>query len=212
MNPSLEKTMERMDARIQENDGLREIALKESREIIRRSASLIMACHRGEEPGSLEGQGSDIWFMVMDLCEKLTEYPSVLYSGFVENAQAEAVEALVVFQLRKNAGSTEPFDFPSPEELGVRDNAYLKGLGDVLGELRRFILEALRQGQDGDARWYYDRMEEVYSCLMTLGYSRATSDLRKKLDTGRILLERTLGELVHMERMGSLERKLENEG
>lgn len=212
MNPSLEKNMERMDARIQETDGLREMALKESREIIRRSASLIMACHRGEDPGSLEGKGSDIWFMVTDLNEKLIEYPSVLYTGFVENAQAEAVEALVVLQLRKNAEIDEPFDFPSPEELGVRDNAYLKGLGDVLGELRRFILESLRKGQDGEARWYYERMEEIYSSLMTLGYSRATSDLRKKLDTGRILLERTLGELVHMERMGSLERKLENDG
>ncbi len=107
-----------------------------------------------------------------------------------------------------NEGSDARDFFPRPDDLGIRSTAYLKGLGDVIGELRRFTLERLRTGDIGIAEWYYGLMEEIYTLLTGLAYSHVSSELRKKMDTGRVLLERTLGELVNVKHMSSLEGSL----
>lgn len=211
MDGNLGEIVDRIDRNIMELDLERERALKSSREIVRKSAALIMDCHRGVPGNELVERGRELHGLVMGLKEDLRDRPSLYFSGFVEHAQAEAAEAGIVLNIRLNEGSEgreKSGLFPDPEELGVRDTAYLKGLGDVLGELRRFTLERLRTGDLESATWYYDRMDEIYSHLIGLGHSHVSSDLRKKMDTGRVLLERTLGELVNVKHMASLEREM----
>ena len=211
MKTNLEEIVTRIDRNIREHDLKREKALKVSREIVRKSASLIMDCHRGSPESELTAKGDELHDMVMGMKADLQDDPSLYYSGFVEHAQAEATEAGVVVNVRLNEGSEHRDLFPDPESLGVRETAYLKGLGDVIGELRRFTLERLRVGELETATWYYDRMDEIYSHLVGLGHSHVSSELRKKMDTGRVLLERTLGELVNVKHMSSLEREMKAE-
>lgn len=217
MKTNLEEIVIKIDLNIREHDLKRENALKLSREIVRKSASLIMDCHRGSPGSELTAKGDELHEMVMGMKTDLQDDPSLYYSGFVEHAQAEATEAGVVLNIRLNEGWLETIEgeegsgidlFPGPEELGVRETAYLKGLGDVIGELRRFTLERLRTGDLETATWYYDRMDDIYSQLVGLGHSHVSSELRKKMDTGRVLLERTLGELVNVKHMTSLESEM----
>jgi len=208
MASALKDIVDRIDVELNLLDGKRETALKESREIIRRSASLIMACHRGDPVDGLKKQWEDVMDRVHSLKEEVLDVPELYYSGFVENAQVEAVEAGVVMQLKLHVGSSDSDILPELEEMGVRNTAYLKGLGDSVGELRRFCLEMLRKGEVERAGWYYGWMEEIYSRLTGLSYSHVSSELRRKMDTARVLLERTLGELVNIQHMDSLEKRL----
>lgn len=206
---------------VTELDAHREWALSSSREIIRMSASLIMSCHRGAAPDELLRTWEVIHDLVLTMNERCGRTGSLIHAGFVEDAQAEASEAAIVVGIIMERASMEdasdqpispgkdlPRCFPSPEDIGVKPTPYLKGLGDVMGELRRFTLEHLRTGDTAAAEWFYGIMEEIYSLLVGLPYSHVSSDLRKKMDTGRVLLERTLGELVNVKHMASLERSL----
>ena len=100
-------------------------------------------------------------------------------------------------------------ELPAPESgvlvKIVKQDGEAAEVGDVIGELRRFTLERLRTGNIPAAEWYYGIMEEIYTLLTGLSYSHVSSELRKKMDTGRVLLERTLGELVNVKHMSSLE-------
>ena len=99
---------------------------------------------------------------------------------------------------------------PAPGDIGVDDRAYLNGLGDAIGELRRFVLEALRYGDVERAGHYYHWMEEIFAALNSLHYTRVSSELRKKVDVGRLLMERSLGDIVSIRQMKGLQRRLQS--
>jgi translin len=210
----LENIINTIDTDISSLDADREWALQTSREIIRKSGALIMSCHRGQPKDELLEGWKELHTAVLGMRERLQDSGHLYHKGYIEAAQAEATEAGIVVQILLHEGSDSPsWDFfPIPSDLGVRSSSYLKGLGDVIGELRRFTLERLRTENIESAEWFYGLMEEIYSLLTTLGYSHVSSELRKKLDTGRVLLERTLGELVNVKHMSSLERSLASRG
>jgi len=232
MSQNIGEIVEEIDTYLVTEDGLREGALKRCRGIIRASASVIMACHRNEGIDELNTSLEHIKQELNIIAQELADHPHLYHSGFVENAQTEAVEAAVLIALiqyaegedrgmviRHSQGTprhpgtrevgTRDVVIPTPDELHVRETAYLKGLGDVIGELRRFTLEALRNGDQSRAECYYDHMESIYSALRGLKYSHVSSDLRRKMDTARVLLERTLGELVNIGHMSRLEHLLD---
>ena len=49
-------------------------------------------------------------------------------------------------------------DIPQPEDLGVEPSTYLNGLAEVIGELRRYILDSLR-------RESFDRCDELMEVM-----------------------------------------------
>ena len=204
MTVPLQDMIETIDKDLVVYDEKREMALKKSREIIRRSAALIMGCHRGDATEDLLERWNAIRKMLNELNSELVHTPSLLRAGFVESAQGEAVEAVVVLRLRQNVGAEGNDFYPEADKLGVGGVAYLKGLGDVMGELRRFTLNALRDGDMEAAQWYYEQMEVIFSSMTGLRYTHTSSDLRRKMDTARVLLERTLGELVHIQHLQSV--------
>ena len=87
-------------------------------------------------------------------------------------------------------------DLPTPEELGVTTSSYLLGLADAIGELRRFSLDALREGRMEDAIRYLEMMEEMFRVLMRFDYPDALVAVRRKQDIARSLLEKTRGEVA----------------
>jgi len=211
MESNLKDIIRSINDNISELDVKREKALRASRDIVRRSGALIMACHRNAPREHLMAMWTELHNDVLKIRDSLSDTGQLLHSGFFIDAQTEAAEAGILVRLKLNEGTDDIEKnelFPGPGELGVGETAYIHGLGDVLGELRRFTLEQLRSGDMELATWYYDRMEEIYSLLKGLAYSHVSSKLRNKMDTGRVLLERTLGELVNIKHMKSLELEL----
>ena len=87
--------------------------------------------------------------------------------------------------------------------------AYLLGLADTVGELRRFTLDALRGGDLPTAERYLAVMEEILEALLRFDYPAALVALKPKQDTARALIERTRGELAVAVRGMALEAKLD---
>ena len=72
---------------------------------------------------------------------------------------------------------------------------YLLGLGDVIGELRRFALDALRFNKIEEMQRMLSLMEKIYSELVFFDYPKAiVPGLRRKTDIGRSLVEKTRGD------------------
>ncbi|MDB5079367.1 MAG: Translin [Chloroflexi bacterium] len=202
---SLETTISRIVSRIETKNAAREQALAESRQVIRHAANSIRAIHRNEleQAQKLLEQGRE---RLGTIKQVLANYQDLYWAGYVQDAQKEYTEARLTYALVKN----EPL--PSPEDLGVEDAPYLNGLGEAASELRRYILDILRHGQESSARSeeLLDRMDEVYSYLVTIDYPDAlTGGLRRTTDLVRGVLEKTRGDLTLTLRHQVLEAALE---
>lgn len=199
----LSEIIEEIRKVLDEKDMLREEALKITREIVRLSGDSIKALHRGDVElahGRIEEAGKRI----EELNEKLTAHPDLYFTGYVQNAHQEFVEAVLFYSYITGS------EFPSPEELGVPEAHYLLGIGDFIGELRRHFLLLLMDGRIGEAQRVYEAMNLVYEELMTLEYPKGLVNIRQKQDQARYIIERTLEDLTRAKLTKSLEEKLNN--
>jgi translin len=181
---------ERILARMEQTNAARERALAETRQIVRMSANAIRAVHRHEydEAGRLLG---DARAMQDALVDELRDHPSIYWSGYVQDAQKEFAEANIVLGIISGRG------LPDHESLGVESAVYLNGLGEAAGELRRYVLDALRRGAPEQAETFLSVMDDIYGLLVTVDYPDAiTGGLRRTTDMVRGVLERTRGDLT----------------
>jgi translin len=180
----------------------REQALPLSREAIRHSANAIRAIHRHDEQ-SARALLEQARAKAHGAAAALADYPDVLHAGFVGDAQKEYAEAALVIALV----CADPL--PRPRDIGVEDAAYLNGLGEAVGELRRFLLDSLRGGDIADCERLLGVMDDLYSVLVTIDYPDAiTGGLRRTTDVARGILEKTRGDLTVAARQHQLERRM----
>jgi translin len=202
---TLETTINRIVTRIEAKNAAREQALAESRQVIRNAANSIRATHRKEFEQALKlvEQGRE---RLATIKQVLANYQDLYWAGYVQDAQKEYTEARLTYALVRSEA------LPTPEDLGVEDAPYLNGLAEAASELRRYILDMLRHGQESSARSeeLLDRMDEVYSYLVTIDYPDAlTGGLRRTTDLVRGVLEKTRGDLTLTLRHQILEAALE---
>ncbi|MCP5191307.1 MAG: haloacid dehalogenase, partial [Pseudomonadales bacterium] len=132
------------------------------------------------------------------------DYPMLYYAGYTQDALKEYVEANLTYALvRDRPGQT-------PEALGVEYNTWLNGLAEAATELRRRILDIIRHGHSQEVERLLDRMDEIYSLLVTFDFSDSiTGGLRRRTDVVRGVLERTRGDVTQSLRQAELEQALE---
>jgi translin len=124
--------------------------------------------------------------------------------GFVHDAQKEFAEANITFSLIIGK------PLPDPDELGIGYAAYLNGLGEAVGELRRYVLDSLRRDELARSEEVLSIMDDIYNTLITMDFPDAiTHGLRRTTDSVRGILERTRGDLTIVLRQKSLEEKLD---
>ena len=197
---NLDDVISEIESRLDEKDEVRELAIKSSRTIARLAGSAIQGMHRGEDVQSGQQETRE---EVQKLRSLLDGHPDLFHAGFVENAMQEACEAVLVHAIL----ASEPL--PTPKECGVTDTAYLLGLGDVVGELRRFALTALRGGVVTAASHFLERMERILEALMRFDYPTALVALKRKQDVARSLIEKTRGEVAVAAQSHELTKKLD---
>lgn len=181
----------------------REQCLSLHREAIRASGLAIRAVHRHEfdEAQTLMQRVGDIMRQVR---REVLDQPQVYYAGFIQDAQKEYAEASLTHAIVTDKA------LPSPEALQVEDAAWLNGLAEAVGELRRYILDRLRQRDHGQAETLLERMDEIYYVLTSMDYPDAlTRGLRRSTDVARGCLEKTRGDLTHHVSMRELEERLD---
>ncbi|MGD9892122.1 MAG: haloacid dehalogenase [Dehalococcoidia bacterium] len=198
LDPIAQQIHERFGARHR----ARETALPLSREAIRHSANAIRAIHRHDESAA-RSQLDSARAKTEAARSALSEHPDILYAGFVHDAQKEFAEASITIALIGGEA------LPDPVVLGVEDAAYLNGLGESVGELRRYLLDSLRQGDIDACERLLLVMDELYSLLVTIDYPDAiTGGLRRTTDVARGILEKTRGDLTVAARQYELERRM----
>ena len=199
----LEAIVDDMRSDFEARHAAREQGLARCREALRHSANAIRAVHRGEFPAAEElvAQASALLGQAQDA---LSKHPAIFHAGFVHDAQKEYAEACLTLAII--AGRP----LPTPQALGIEYNAYLNGLGEAVGELRRHLLDRLRAGDVEHCERVLSAMDDIYSVIVTFDYPEAiTSGLRRTADAVRGILERTRGDLTIAVRQRDLERKLD---
>jgi translin len=100
--------------------------------------------------------------------------------------EQEFVEATSLLSILQNK------PIPSVESLNVKDESYVLGLLDCIGELRRNVYDKIRMGKADEAKKIFDVMDEMYLQLYPFAYfDKIVKEVRKKLDVARILVEET---------------------
>ncbi len=185
--PELVKTVaadvDRVDKVLDEKDKVREQAIKMSRDIIRVSSDIVTLVHSGNTEGAaqLVNKLKDI---VVGFSKLVEPHSELRHSGFVNNALAEYVEAMMFFNFVVKGR------VPTLEELGVHYVPYLLGLCDFVGELRRHVMDLVRVGSFDRAFEILELMEGIYEILRKLDYPDAlVPGLRHKVDVMRRLID-----------------------
>lgn len=202
LSHALDEIMNGVREHFASKNAARERALPLCRESIRCSANAIRAVHRDdfETARTLVTQSGE---RVHSAAGALAEHPDVRYAGFVHDAQKEFAEASITLALVSGA------PLPSPSELGIELPAYLNGMGEAVGELRRHLLDTLRGGDVRRCEEWLRAMDEMYGVLVTIDYPDAmTGGLRRTTDAVRGILEKTRGDLTLSVQQRRLEERL----
>ncbi len=162
-------------------DRMREDAYKASRDLIRTCREHISA---NVESGGAQDEGA--------ILSALADFKksSKATFAFSEDALAEAAEAIV---LARSLRGEDPL---LPDEIGIPPKAYVLGLCDAVGELRRCILNSLLARDFNRTLDLHTRMRQLASIPEGLVYPSGMVNLKKKQDTIRHILDRTQGELA----------------
>lgn len=181
----------------------RDQALTHSRSLIRHCALAIRAVHR-DDLGVMNEHLEEAAELTKTLKEDLADHPDLYHTGYTQDALKEFVEAKVTCALIKE----EPL--VTLDELDLPHATYLKGLSEVVGELRRRTLDELRSGYSTECERLLNHMDEIYAVLVTMDYPNAiTHGLRRQTDIARSIIERTRGDITFSLRGEHLEKKID---
>lgn len=198
----LDVIAEKVRKKLEAKNAARDAALSTSRELIRHCALSIRATHRAEYDAAAEllGQARALAAQMKD---HVAAYPDLYFTGYVQDALKELAEAHIVHALITGNA------VPDPDTLGVDYAAYLNGLGEAAGELRRYSLDIIRHDTSERVEKVLNAMEDIYSLLVTMDFPDAlTGGLRRTTDMVRGVLERTRGDLTVAARQEKLEKTL----
>lgn len=186
----LEEVMPRILEHFAAKNAAREQGLAASRTIIRLSANAIRAIHRAEfeRARALLAEAAAAHAATVAALEP---HGDVYHAGFLHDAEKEYAEAQTTLALLSGA------PLPTPEDLGVGYPAWLNGIAEAIGELRRWVLDRLRRGHFEGCEDVLAAMDDIYAVLVTIDFPDAmTGGLRRTTDQSRGILERTRGDLT----------------
>ena len=168
----------------------RDQALAQARQLTRACSLAIRAVHR-EESDVMNERLQEARQLADTLRTSLFSYPDLFYAGYTQDALKEFVEANVTCALIRGEA------LQTPAELIVEPATYLNGLAEVVGELRRRIMDILRHGYSAEAELLLGYMDEIFSVLVTMDYPDAiTNGLRRQTDLARGIIEKTRGDIT----------------
>jgi len=171
-------------------DAARERVLPLCREVIRHCGNAIRAVHRQEFDQAKELLQS-ARNLLTEAEQGISAYAELGYAGFVRDARKEFAEGSITFALV--TGNR----LPNPDELGIDAVAYLNGLGEAVGEFRRYLLDSMRRGNLSRGEELLSAMDDIYNTLVTMDFPDAiTGGLRHTTDMVRGVLEKTRSDLT----------------
>lgn len=202
LTDNLDSIAEQIRRSFSAKDATREKVLPLCREVIRYCSNAIRAVHR-QEFDQAEELLQSARNLLNELEQTVADYSELSATGFIKDAQKEFAEGSVTLAL---VTGNQP---PTPDELGVDFTAYLNGLGEAVGELRRYLLDSMRKGDLSRGEELLSAMDDIYNILVTMDFPDAiTGGLRHTTDRVRGILEKTRADLTLVIRQKDLEERL----
>jgi len=199
---NLDSIADRIRKNFAAKDAAREKVLPLCRETIRYSSNAIRAIHRHEMEKAETMLASARGFLDQ-VEEALTDLNEGIRTGFIKDAQKEYAEGCITLALVNGK------QVPEPEELQVDFVAFLHGLAEAGGELRRYLLDNMRKGDLSKGEELLTSMNDIYNILITIDFPDAiTGGLRRTTDMVRGVLEKTRSDLTLAIRQKELEDRL----
>jgi len=201
---SLKSLLGKIQDELRKRETVHEKVQKDMRRATRLSKQAILFTHQ-ERFKDAKKLLEEVDVLFAKLHSAAKTYPDMVYSGLVDAAFQEYAEAQALLAL------VEENRFIGPEEINVNSIAYVLGLADVIGELRRRALDSLRKEDVKTAEECLRLMEEIYVELMSMDEAyMLVPGLRRKSDVARHIIETTRGDITIESRRSSLEKCMEN--
>ena len=181
----------------------REEILRIHRKIVRDCSVAIKSIHR-REFDIYAKKIDEIKLKLKDLANLVNKNPGVFFN-YLKTPEQEYAEAVCFYSIINNQ------NLPIPSELNIHHLNYILGLADVIGELRRYALDNIRNSKLEDLNQLLEYMDEIHTNLFSLDYPSAmTKDLRRKTDIGRSIIEKTRADISLSIRMNELRSCLDD--
>ena len=194
---------EALRAEFDSRSAAREKGMSSSRDAIRFCGNAIRALHRYEVDKATE-LISEAQARIDGAREALKNHLDIYYAGFLHDAEKELAEARITFALVTNSS------FPTPEETNIPPAAFVKGMAESIGEMRRHLLDLMRRGELKRCEELLASMDDMYYVLTTMDYPDGiTYGLRRLTDIARSIIERTRGDFTTSTIQNSLRDALE---
>lgn len=157
----------------------REKTLSESRYVISRCSRAIIYTHQNK-PDKTQELLDEIKPRLAEL-QKIATFQT---ASHIVTAEQEYTEAYTLHHI------VHQNKIPSHEDIGVMPESYVLGMLDVIGELKRFMLDCIRTDKPKQADEVFAVMETLYENLYPcVVYDSILKESRRKLDVSRIVLE-----------------------
>jgi translin len=193
-------SLQSINNELQSIENRREHLIKESRGVVILCSQSIISLHQGhiQESQLKLDKAKDLYSSLKTLAqEDLLRYLSM--------SEQELVESILLMSIVKNE------TLPGLDEIGVSSQAYLFGILDCIGEIKRMVYDMVRLGKYEQAELLFGVMQEIYSNIYPFSiYDNIVSGIRKKLDICKILIENTRELITEESRRSILIESLKN--
>jgi translin len=174
---SLAKITKSLEKSLEERENL----IKNTRQIVILCSESIIDCHKNDARSAAKKT-----LAAKKLLEQYRKKASGELYKYLLLPEQEFVEAVSLLAILQNK------PIPTVESLKVKEESYVLGLLDCIGELRRSVYDKIRIGHVDEAKKVFDVMEDLYLQLYPLAYfDKIVKEVRRKLDVNRILVEET---------------------
>ncbi|MDX1533056.1 MAG: RNA-binding protein [Nitrosopumilaceae archaeon] len=157
----------------------REYLIKNTRDVVILSSQAIIAVHKQDIKSAKEKAKK-----ASNLLTKQKKKAVGELQRYIITPEQELVEAFSLIAI------AEKKPIPSMDNLKVSPEAYILGLLDCIGELKRLTYDKIRNGKSKEAIRIFGVMEELYQNLYPFAaFDKVVKEARRKLDVNRILVE-----------------------
>ena len=178
---NIKSSLQGISKSLKASNASREFLIKNTRDVVILCSHSIIAAHKGDLRLAKQKIKKAEAVLKVNQKKAKNEFKKYLITPEQEFVEANSFLAVV-----------ENKEIPSLKSLNVSDESYILGLLDCIGELKRLVLDNIRNGQLKEADRIFNVMENLYQALYPFAmYDKIVKETRRKLDVNRILVEET---------------------
>ena len=178
---NVKSSLQGISKSLQTSNASREFLIKNTRDVVILCSHSIIAAHKGDLRLAREKIKKAEAVLKVNQKKAKNNFKKYLITPEQEFVEAHSFLAIV-----------ENKEIPSLKSLKVSEESYILGLLDCIGELKRFVLDNIRNDQLKKAEMIFNVMENLYQALYPFAmYDKIVKETRRKLDVNRILVEET---------------------